>query len=258
MTYTEEYTPTEEDQELDSGPAYPSAFGITFTPIITGAGIAIVGLLGALYLLLNLVLPAWQKNQELQTKVQDTQDQIKQKQESQKKINAAQENLAKAQQQKKQVLALFANDKTLDTLLLDINRFIASRQGKLQSFVPDAQPATVVSDGSLGEGANGKLKSKTVTVALNGSFDKLQSIVRSIERLQTLLLIKDFKVEVGNEDAQKFAIDGQGKAVVVGQPTLQSSFKLQVLQPLTPEESAAAAPPAAAPAAAAAPPPAKK
>jgi len=250
MTYTEEFIPTESDEELNETSDYPTAFGITFTPVISGALIGVLGLLGAAYLVVNQVLPTWEKYQEVQTKVEDTQAQIQQKQGSQQKFNAAQAKLEAAKQQRKQVLALFSTEKTLDTLLLDLNRFIASRQGQLQSFVPDQQAATVVTDNSFGPGVNGKLKSKSATIQLEGSFDQIQSIMRSIERLQPLLIFRDFQTQVGTTNPQKFVIDRQGKAVSIGQPTLTTTFKLQALVPLTAEEQQQAA-------AAAAPPPAK-
>ncbi|GAC1469849.1 MAG: hypothetical protein NVS2B14_15510 [Chamaesiphon sp.] len=242
MTYTEDFISNEPDQEFLDEPGYPSAFGITFTPRIGGIIFAVLGLLGAGYLMISQVLPTFQNNQDLQKKIEDTQEQIKQKQNSQQKINLAQENLDAAKLKKKDVLALFANEKTMDTLLLDINRFINARQGKLLSFVPEQQGA-VVNDGSLGIDLNNKLKRQNVAIQLEGSFDQIQSIMRSIERLQTLLLVQDFQVQVGGQNPQKLVVNKQGQAVAIGPATLQTSFKLQLLKPLTPEETAALAPP---------------
>jgi len=261
MTYTEEFIPGD-GQDLNDAPAYPTAFGITFTPMIMGVLIAILGLLGAGYLAMNFVQPAWQKNEELKTKVQETQLQIQQKQASQQKIKVAQEKLDAAKQQKKEVLTLFPNEKSLDTLLLDINRFVNARQGKLQSFVPEQPPANqpqlqpvpnLVIDGSLGPELDKKVRRKIYTVELEGSFDQIQSILRSIERLQALLLVKDFQAQL-DKTKLKIVFDQQGKIVPQGQqtPPIKAAFKLHALLPLTPEEAAQIIPPPPPP-----PPPAK-
>jgi type IV pilus assembly protein PilO len=252
MTYTEEFIPGE-GQDLNEASAYPTAFGITFTPTILGVLIAVLGLLGAGYLAMNFVLPALENNKTLQTKVEETQVQIQQKQASQQKIKVAQEKLDAAKQQKKEVLTLFPNEQSLDTLLLDINRFVNARQGKLQSFVPDLQPQSqgqpqpvpnLVNDGSLGPDLDNKVRRKIYTVELEGSFDQIQSILRSIERLQALLLVKDFQAQL-DKSKLKIVVDQQGKIVPQGQetPPIKATFKLHALLPLTPEEAAQIIPP---------------
>jgi len=246
MTYTEEFIPAEEGLEIEEAPNYPSAFGITFTPPVSGALFAVLGLLGAAYLVSSLVMPSFQTYQEAQAKVEESKLQIQQKQASQQKIDEAQAQLKVVQQQQTQVLSLFANERTLDTLLLDINRIITSRQGSLQSFVPAQGVPAIVTDGSLGPAVNGKLKRQSVAIQLQGNYDQIQSILRSVERLQTLLLVNEFKADLTGENSQKFVVNRQGNAVLVGQPTLNTTFNLEVLLPLTPEETAAAAAAAAA------------
>ncbi|NJN75915.1 MAG: hypothetical protein HC796_06500 [Synechococcaceae cyanobacterium RL_1_2] len=58
-----------DDQELQS-PQYPEAFGITFTPKVTGILIAIAGVAGAGYLVWKLVLPAQEQYAGLQTNLE--------------------------------------------------------------------------------------------------------------------------------------------------------------------------------------------
>lgn len=264
MTYTEEFIPDDQGSVVNEGPSYPSAFGITFTPLIGGAIFALLGLAGATYLMLNQVKPVWDKNQELETTLSSKQTELQQKQAQVKNIPAQRAKLAEAKQQNKDVRALFYSDKKLNTFLLDINRFVDARNGKMQAFLPQAAqtqnssapppPANpayadiltangeVVNDSSLGPELNGKMIRKTVQVDLEGSFDQIQSIMRSLERLQQLLLVKDFQAKV-DQSKQNIVLDQQGKVVSVGQPTttIKTSLKVQALMPMTPEESAAAA-----------------
>jgi type IV pilus assembly protein PilO len=242
MTYADGFM--EEGQEEQS--TYPTAFGITFTPKVGGALIAVLGLLGATYLLVNQVKPAWDNYQALQTTVADKEAQIEQKAAIQKRIEQTRQKLEAAKRTRSDVFAFFGNEPNLDTLLLDLNSVITSRQGKLQKFEPQVQPegTNIVQDGSLGAGVNGKLKREVYNVEFEGTFDQVLSTLRSIERLPLLLRARDFRAEVGQgETPQKFVVNQQGRAVPSGQPTIRASFKLEALLPLTEEEAAKAATP---------------
>ena len=243
MTISGDFVPSD-GREFGSEPAYPTIFGIALTPTVSGALVAVLGIGAAAYLLLNQVQPAWEQNQSLQAEVEQKETQIQQRGNIQKKIDAANKNLEQTQQRRTEVYALFADERTLDTLLLDLNRLVNARQAKLSSFTPAQGPATVISDGSLGAAVNGKLKRKEITVNLEGSYEQTQSIMRSVERLQPLLLVQSFNSQL-DQSSQKITVDRRGRLVPVGRPetNLKTSFKLQALLPLSPQEAAAAAAP---------------
>jgi type IV pilus assembly protein PilO len=239
-----------------AAPTYPSVFGITFSPLITGLCVAAVGIGISGYVFISQLQPQLTKNQELESKLAQTQEQIQQRKDNAKKIAAAEQSLDRANAQKSIVIGLFASDKKLDTLLLDLNKLVNIRQGELQRFTPDApitgssgsSGAAVVSDGSLGAALNNKIKRKGVGIEVKGNFEQVQSILRTIERLDQLLIIKDFRADV-DKTTQKIVVDAQGKLVPQPEATIKTSFKIQALIPLNPAEQAAATPP---------PPPAKK
>ncbi|HEY9829884.1 MAG TPA: hypothetical protein V6D26_04850 [Stenomitos sp.] len=254
MTYADEEFLPEGQVET---PNYPTAFGITFTPKVGGIIFAVLGLLGAAYLFVNVVQPEWARNQTLQDEKAKIQDDIKRLGEIKQKIALKKQELEAAKVQNKQVLSLFANEKTLDTLLLNLNSSIKERKGALQTYSPGENPPTtdgVINDSSLGAEVNGKLQRKTINVELVGSFNQIQSIMRSFERLQTLLVVKDFKLET-SDDPIIVVLDSSGKSVpgvrkkdkpgqegVVANanPNLKATFKLEVLMPVKQEEPNAA------------------
>lgn len=247
MTVTEEFISVEEDQFEAAAPVYPTAFGITLTPQVGGILIAVLGLAGSLYLLFNQVMPAWQKYQELEASRNEKQTQVQQKQATLTQNQRIKADLALAKQQKAEVLALFADEKTLNTLLLDLNRLVVSSNARLQQssvkaklnrFVPASQSVEVITDGSLGAEVNGKLKRRMVNVEFQGTFEQTQSILRNIERLQPLLILKEFQSTLAQP-----ASDPQNK-VVSGPATITTSFQLQAILPASPEEAANAAAPA--------------
>jgi type IV pilus assembly protein PilO len=241
MTISGDFVPSD-GRDFGSEPAYPTVFGISLTPTVSGALIAVLGVGAAAYLLLNQVQPAWNQYQSLQAEAEQKETQIQQRGNIQKKIDDANKNLAQAQQRRTEVYSLFADEKTLDTLLLDLNRLVNARKAKLSSFVPAPEPATVITDSSLGATVNGKLKRKEITVNLEGNYEQTQSIMRSVERLQPLLLVKSFNSQL-DQSTQKITVDRRGRLIPVGRPetNLKTSFKLQALLPLTPQEATAAA-----------------
>ncbi|BAY89116.1 MULTISPECIES: pilus assembly protein PilO [unclassified Tolypothrix] len=246
MTLSDDLNFAEQNGEFAlESPASPVLFGISFTPKIIGILVGSVGLLGALYVAFNLLMPAWDSYQQQQTKVNELQGQVNQKKASVNKIDEIKQELEQAKQQQIQVLSLFSNEKTLDTLLLDMNRLIETgnaqipgnpAKAQLKKFVPVTQQPEPITDGSLGIQADGKLKRSVIQVEIEGTYEQTQSILRNIERLQPLLIFKDYQsilIPPPKATSEKGApIPKRGPA------SITTSFQLQALMPLTPEERA--------------------
>jgi len=243
MTVSEDFNFVESDSELEES-NFPVVFGITFTPKILGILAGVLGIAGAAYMLLTMVMPAWEKFQEQGTKVNEIQGQIDQKKASIGQIDKVKVELASAKKQRIQVLKLFSDEKTLDTLLLDLNRIVESSNSKtskntmrsqLKQFVPINQKPEIITDNSYGKLVSGKLKQSSVTVNIVGNFEQTQSILRNIERLQPLLIVKKYRSQGEN----KVIKDGE-KLNLLAPPTINTSFELQILMPLNAKESAKA------------------
>jgi type IV pilus assembly protein PilO len=287
MTASGDFIPTE--QNLDTGPNYPVVFGIPLTPTVSGILLGVFGLGAAAYLLLNLVQPEWAKYQELDAKVRDKETQVQQQQAIAAQIDTAKKDLEAAKQQRESVLTLFSSESTLNTLLLDINRQIQARnagieqakqdklatcpawvknnltqvedevgplvvRAQLKKFTPITDPkiSGLITDGSYGPLVNGKLKREAINVVFEGNFAQTQAILRSIERLQSLLVLKnvDFVVGEGAGGSSKLAgrlFEIQGNTVrflpnCQPETKVTSSFQLEALIPPTSEELATANP----------------
>lgn len=231
----------------EAAPAYPVIFGISFTPKIGGILIGLLGLGGAAFVVMNMVLPSWETFQQQQTKQTDLQGQIQQKKDSIKQIDNVKKELAQAKVQQTQVLGLFANENTLDTLLIDLNRLVESGndllpgnavKAKMRKYTPDAQKTEIITDSTFGPLVNGKLKRSKINIEFTGTYDQTQSILRNIERLQPLLLVKDYDSKLNQEVPN----DALGKPIrMIGPVQISTNFQLQALMPLTPEETTAAA-----------------
>lgn len=254
MTYVpDEFIPVEGQEET---PNYPTAFGITFTPKVGGIIFAVLGLLGAAYLAVNVLQPAWENYQKLEAEVSDKNNQIKAQKEIKKRIAEAQVKLAQVKQQNKQVLSLFANEKTLDTLLLDLNTFVKARNATLTSYQPKPATEADAKEPLLAAEASGKLKRKTVNLELEGSFEQVQSILRSFERLQSLLIIRDLKADVSTPQviyidrgtAVPAVVDKNRRVLRGAKPTIKANFKLEAITPVNDEASTEAATPLPSPA----------
>lgn len=249
MTYAdEEFIPSEGQEE---NPKYPTAFGITFTPTVCGIIVGALGLVAAGYLLLNVVQPSWEENQKIQTEIKTTKDQIAASGEIQKQIKQKQVQLEQVKLENKQVLNLFGTQRSLDTLLLDLNSFVKSRNGTMLRFEPQKEIAARTNNKNAAPlPGEGKLERKIYNVEFEGSFDQVQSILRSFERLQSLLLVKDFTAKVSDDQGVVVNVTN-GKSVPAvfkreknqvipgGKPTITTTFKLEALYPATEEEAAA-------------------
>lgn len=283
MTVSDDFLPG--DPNYDSGPNYPVVFGITITPLIGGVLLALAGLGIATWVLLTLVQPEWEKYQSLDAKVREKNDQIAQQEATIKQSEKVKAELATAKKQRQDVLALFANESTFDTLLLDLNRQIETRnagytkrrqdklascpawvrsnvkevedqvgdlvaKARLKRFEPNSKTSGIITDGSYGSQVNNKLKRETVTVELEGNFNQTQAIMRSIERLQPLLVLKDADFTLGESGKTKrftTIYSQQGNTYrpdprCQPEPKITSRFQLEALMPLTAAETATANP----------------
>ncbi|MGA7938072.1 MAG: hypothetical protein WCA35_31275 [Kovacikia sp.] len=281
MTAGGDFVPN--DSNFDVGPDYPVIFGIPLTPTLSGILLALVGLGGAALILLNLVQPEWQKNQDLEAKVRDKESQVQQQQEIAKQIQNAKTDLETAKKQREDVLSLFATEPNLNTLLLDINRQIdarnaglaKARQDKLAAcpawvrenveavekavgdlvvksqmtkFTPDPKLSGVITDNTYGSLVNNKLKRQVIAVSFEGNFAQTQAILRSVERLQPLLVFKNLEFLVGDGTPGKVAssrlYEIQGNNTVrflnncQAEPKITTTFQLEALLPLSPEDTA--------------------
>ncbi|PMB44982.1 pilus assembly protein PilO [Fischerella thermalis CCMEE 5201] len=244
MTLSQDINFVEDGESLEAASAYPVVFGISFTPKVIGILVGVLGFAGALYMLFNLVMPAWETFGQNQAKQGELQGQVDQKKATIKQMDKVKQELADAKQQQTQVLGLFANEKTLDTLLLDLNRLVESNnatvsinvtRAELKKFVPVSDKAEPIIDGSLGQQVDGKLKRRSVNVEIIGTYEQTQSILRNIERLQPLLIVKDYQSTLAPQPAPE-----PGKTLVrIGPAPISTSFQLQALMPLTPEDIAA-------------------
>lgn len=230
--------------QTETGPQYPSAFGITFTPFVGGVLLALLGLGGGIYVLVSQVLPAWQQFQSLEIEVQGKKQQVEQQQASKAAVAEAQRNLEKALQRQEKVTEFFSQTRNLDTLLLTLNQIAQEREVKINQFTPGE--TAVVEDDSFGAGVVGKLERTDFRVELEGKFRATQSVLRSIERLEPLLLIRDLEAESDRpapqlevslaETPQGVPSDRPILTTTTEEPTLTTRFTLQAIRALTPEE----------------------
>lgn len=270
------------DQTFETAPDYPVVFGVRFTPRVSGILLALLGLFGAGALLYYLALPEWDQYQQLKAKVDQTEADIQQQEAIVKQIDTAKKDLETAKQQRQEVLTLFANESSLNTLLLDLNRQIDARnadlsrrreqklaqcpvevqrnvrefedkygdlaaRAELRRFEPNKDTSGIIKDSSYGAQVNNKLKRQAVSVELVGNFDQTAAILQSIERLQPLLVIRELTSGLDDKAKNATFFSGAGNFARLSacqpDPKITTKFQLEALLPLTPEEAAQATPP---------------
>ncbi len=231
MTFAEDFL-DEKGLEED----YPSAFGITFTPTIIGIVLAIVGIVGTGYIYMKMVKPTQEKYQQLKTQKEQVQAQLNKIRSGdlQQLLAQRQGDLEAQKALKSRVVAMFTNEKDLDTLLIDLNNFVAANNGELVTYQPDSSISTI-SDNSLGPNTEGKLKRKGISISFEANFDQTKKIIRDLERLQPLLMVKSISSKVSEEPT---AILTSSRTQVVPRQTavLNTEMKLDAILPLSQAE----------------------
>jgi type IV pilus assembly protein PilO len=218
--------------ENDFAPSYPTAFGITFTPTIQGLLVAVAGIGLAGYLGTLLIGPAIGEFLESSQKVAQKEQALQQSAETARRVNEIVANLNEAKEENADVRGLFSSQQALDTLLLDLNQLIVGTNAQLLKFTPEYGLSGVVADSSVGEPLNNKLKRSVTSVSFEGNFNQTLTVMQAIDKLQTVLVVRDLVVELpGNTQPE------------LGAPNnlVKSTFKLYAYVPLTPEEAEAAA-----------------
>ncbi|BAC09895.1 type 4a pilus biogenesis protein PilO [Thermosynechococcus vestitus] len=211
----------------EPAPNYPTVFGITLTPVVSGVLIALVGLGAAVYLGSLLIAPKLEEAAKLQQEIAQQENDLAQREVLLKQLNDAIAGLERAKQENRDVRSLFASQKALDTLLLDLNRLIVASGAQLNTFEPDSAASGIVQDGSLGPELNAKLKQQVTNVTIRGPFPSILQVMEKIDQQQNFLVINNLTMEL--------VADQPGEVI--------TTFKLMAYVPLTPEEIAALAPP---------------
>lgn len=236
MTFADDFL--EEDKDLADD--YPSAFGITFTPMVIGIALAIFGIAGAIYIYMNLSTEARTQYQGIKAQLDEKQAQLDQMNQSDfpQRMASLQAEIAEQQALKKRITAMLTNQDDLETLLLDFNSFITANGGRLVSYNPDSQ-ISVVSDSSLGNEVNGKLKRKGFSLDIEGTFDETQAIIQNIERLQPLLMIQNYSSNV-TEEPTAILTSNFDEIVPQNPAILSTSLQIDAILPMSQQELEAA------------------
>jgi type IV pilus assembly protein PilO len=255
MTVTGDFLPEENQQQ--TAPEYPTAFGIPLSPTVIGVVIGVLGLVGAVYLVVRVLMPALENAETLQNDIAAKEQQLANQAGAQQQIDAAEDDLEAALAQRAAVYSLFASSETLDTLIIDINQQITPTNAGIQDrrqrliqagadpdlvgarlagFIPQEDESGVITDGTYGPEVDGKLERQVVEVQLQGDFNQIQSIIRNMERLEPLLLLQDFNMEVSDIN-EEFSD-------IVGTQILDTTFSLVALTPTgSPDELPTIQPP---------------
>jgi type IV pilus assembly protein PilO len=195
-----------------------------------------------------MLQPALEEKRQLKGQIQKAENSIERQRELLKNMQELEEQKEQALRQQAIVASLFTRRETLSTLLFDINNIIAQQNATIDSeaeqlqlveFTPESGLQGIpANDMSLGSWAPGKLKRKVYSVTMEGTFEQLQSFVRNLERLESLLLIKSPAVEV-QQDTLEVGLAWQNGEITIAErstPRLRTSFQLEAIVPRTQKE----------------------
>ena len=227
MTFADDFASEEQSLEGD----YPSAFGITFTPVVIGIAVAVAGIALAGYGFINSVKPAQEKLEQATAKKQELQGQLNKIKtgDLQLKLAQLQSDLAERKVLKSRIVSMFTSEQDLETLLIDLDAFIAANQATLIDYQPDSN-ITTIDDASLGSEVQGKLKRKGISLTIEGTFTETKQILQDLERLQPLLMIQSISSTVDENPTAMFA-NNNTEIIPKTQAELKTKIKLDAILP---------------------------
>ncbi|MCT7967279.1 hypothetical protein NG799_13125 [Laspinema sp. D1] len=275
MTVSEQFMAMEAARAEAAPP--PGSYKIgsfVLTPQIQGILIAVLGLGLAGFAGFKMLLPAMEEQTNLKAQIAAKEAEIATQQSKIRQRDEARANLATTQQQKENVLALFAQGATLETLLLDINQIVRQSGGNLESFKPVPEPSpndwifTDAPAAAAGAAApppadpaaapvpatpsltlSQAVEGKTMELEMAGSYQQTLDTLRRLERLQQMVVFGEFTSTLG-EGSQRIFVDPDGKITEQSPANLETNFNLIAVMPLPPEQlknlAAPPPPPAAA------------
>lgn len=251
MVAANEWNPELEEGEEEQGG--PKILGVSLKdPRFIGGAIGMIGLGIAGFLGYNQLKPAIEKSAELKAEIKTAEVKIVQKKKQITERPKAELEKKKAEKQREDVTSLFASDKTIKTLLYDIDKLIdqinggitnEDKKAKMTKFQPVDQKDGdyIVNDNSLGPLVNGKLKRREFKVEFEGSYPQTRAFMIALERMQTLLVVKNLKTQI-KQGNQVLEVEWrQNRFVTVNKPEslLITSFDVSALLALTEQESLA-------------------
>ncbi|MBE7381968.1 MAG: hypothetical protein F6J95_011215 [Leptolyngbya sp. SIO1E4] len=273
MTYSEDFVPIDENQDLDV-PSYPAVFGVELTPKIQGIIFAILGIGGAVFLFTQYVSDTQTAKTEAEERVAEKEDIFRNQEESLQRVEAVQAELDRALTQREGIYSLLGDPSSLDTLLLDINQQIEKSNASIEGVIAGdlaRDTATLASLGltqqqidrivevtaadpltqkllytselfrfnpvglsgpvgdEYGSELNSRLERQIVEVQFQALFNQTQNILYNLERLEPLLIIRDFNQELADPpgDFDEEELNALGITRL-----LDTGFTMEVLVPV--------------------------
>lgn len=232
MTFANDFI--DEDQSLEDD--YPTAFGITFSPMIIFILLSVLGIVGAGYIYLNMISTAQKATTTLKAQLQEKQALLKQAKQPgySEKLAKLKAQIAEQKALKSKVTSMFTSQNDLETLLIDINSFISANQGELINYTPDSKISTV-DDSSLGREVQGKLKKKGISLEIKATFPQTQAILQDIERLEPLLVIKSYQSKVATSPTATL-VRNPGQILAQEAAILTTKLQIDAILPLSQKE----------------------
>ena len=182
----------------------PSRFAVTPERLVVALPALAGGLLAA-GLALGWLLPAWQRNGALEQQRQLLKSQGEALAANRARLGRSREGLQQAEADQRKLLQIVAGTDQLDTLLAQLAVEAAAAGVTLESYEPQASPATAPkSKRSKAKGneappsdpllVDGELVKREQLVMASGAFPQLLVFLRRIESLSPLAVLRDLNL----------------------------------------------------------------
>ena len=246
MTFSDELTP--EERLEDEAPDYPEAFGITFTPQVSGIALALAGAVFAGYLWINVLQPARNTYNETVNRRDQLAGQLEQLKNNlaeqpsleslEEEIQVLQSQIEGVKLQQQEVLTLFSTDKSLEVLLFELEKMVKETntdtmtgpapQVQLNQISPGSPNPQGVNNDKYGAVAKNQLKRQTYNLEFVGTFAQTRLFIRKLEQLEPFFFVKEFSTSAASDQQGEYSPE-QNLFVARESPALNSSITVEVI-----------------------------
>lgn len=190
------------DEGLEPVGGPTTVLGIELTPPRIGLLIGGVGVLAALLLGLTQLWPLFRQIQSLEEEVGQKETELQSTQQQIASLQDVPEQIVEFRAINDQVSTLLPSPDNVSTQLLDINRLVQQSDAELRNYVPSPpRPASAEAGSEVPAAIAPQIQIQNATLNLTGDYQDVIALMNNIERLETLIRVRNLGLNYTAADA---------------------------------------------------------
>jgi Tfp pilus assembly protein PilO len=190
-----------DDIATPSGP--PVILGMELTPGRIGIAIGLLGVLAAGLLAFTNLRPLLQQIQQTENEIDQTTNTLTSVRQQIDSLSNVETDIEDGRRVNARVSELLPTPENVDTQLLDLSRLMQQSDVQMRSFAPsEPVPADATSAPEVPADIAFSIEVQNTNVAMRGEYDDIISLMSNVERLETLLRVRNLNIQFTEDPTQ--------------------------------------------------------